>query len=76
MTKSPVGSSFGGRIEGGFGTFNQREFNASARGSKGPWSASVYGSGINSDGYRVNNFYRQLNGIGDLRYATLRAACI
>ena len=48
--------------------FNYREGKASVSGSKGPWSASVYSNAINSDGYRDNNSYRQLNGVGDLRY--------
>ncbi len=68
VTKSAVGRPFGGRVEAGFGSFRQREVNASAGGSNGPWSASAYSNGINSDGYRVNNFYRQVNGVGDLRY--------
>ena len=68
VTKSGVGARPTARIESGFGSFKQREANASASGSNGPWSASVYGNGANSDGYRVNNFYRQLNGTGDLRY--------
>lgn len=68
VTKSPVGARTGGRVEAGFGSFKQREANASVSGSKGPWSASFYSSGANSDGYRVNNFYRQFNGTGDLRY--------
>ncbi|MEI9806014.1 MAG: TonB-dependent receptor [Pseudolabrys sp.] len=68
VTKSSTGSRVGGRVEAGFGSFKQREANVSAYGSKGPWSASAYGNGVNSDGYRVNNFYRQTNGTGDLRY--------
>jgi iron complex outermembrane receptor protein len=68
VTKSAAGSRAATRVEAGFGSFKQREVNASASGSKGPWSASIYSSGANSDGYRVNNFYRQLNGAGDFRY--------
>ena len=68
VTKSAAGSPPAARVEAGFGSFKQRETNASASGSKGPWSASVYGNGVNSDGYRVNNFYRQANGTGDFRY--------
>ncbi len=56
------------RFEGAFGSFQYKEGNASFSGSKGPWSASLYSNAINSDGYRDNNFYRQLNGVGDLRY--------
>jgi len=70
VTKSPVGSRPTARVETGFGTFKQREGNASASGAVGPWSASIYGNGVNSDGYRVNNFYRQLDGAADLRYTT------
>jgi len=28
----------------------------------------VFGNGINSDGYRVNDYVRQRNAVGDLRY--------
>jgi iron complex outermembrane recepter protein len=68
VTKSAAGSPPSARVETGFGSFKQREGAASAGGSNGPWSASLYGNGVNSDGYRVNNFYRQANGTGDFRY--------
>lgn len=56
------------RIEAGFGSYNQREINASGAASKGPFAVSVYSNGVNSDGYRVNDYVRQRNAIGDLRY--------
>ena len=58
------------RIDGGTGSFKYREGNASASGSNGPWSASVFANEVNSDGYRVNNFYRQFASVGDFRYTT------
>ena len=68
VTKSAVGTKPTARVEGGFGSFGQRDFNGSASGSAGPWSVSVYGNQMYSDGYRVNNIYRQLSGATDLRY--------
>jgi len=68
VTKSGVGSKPTARFEGAFGSFNYKEGIASFSGSHGPWSASVYSNAVNSDGYRDNNFYRQLNGVGDFRY--------
>src|SRR5260370_16535582 len=38
--------------------------------NSGPWSASFYGNGIKSDGYRVNNALDQRNGIGNINYST------
>jgi iron complex outermembrane receptor protein len=58
------------RAEGGVGSFNQSMAAVSARANSGPWSASFYGNGIRSDGYRVNNALDQRNGVGDLRYTT------
>lgn len=68
ITKTGVGKPLTGRIEAGFGSFNQRELNAIAAKSHGPYSVSVSGNAVNSDGYRVNDYVRQRNGIGDLRY--------
>ncbi len=56
------------RIEGGFGSFNHAEGNASVAGSSGPFSASAFANMIASDGFRVNNEYRQRNAVGDFRY--------
>lgn len=58
------------RISGSFGSFKSGEANASASGSSGPFSASVFGSAITSDGYRVNNELRQQSGSADFRYNT------
>jgi iron complex outermembrane receptor protein len=68
VTKSPAGQGAKARFEGAFGSFNYREGSASASGSKGPWSANVFTNAINSDGYRVNNFYRQVNAVANARY--------
>src|SRR6185312_11490654 len=56
------------RIEAGAGSFNQRELNGSAAVSHGPFSASVFANGVDSNGYRVNSALRQRNAIVDLRY--------
>ncbi|QWG23880.1 TonB-dependent receptor [Bradyrhizobium sediminis] len=58
------------RAEGGAGSFNARMVSLSAATNYGPWSASFYGNGIKSDGYRVNNALDQRNGIGNLNYTT------
>lgn len=68
VTKSGVGLPPRARIEAGFGSFQQREGNASANVSHGPFSMAVFGTAVDSDGYRVNNELRQRNGVADLRY--------
>ena len=68
ITKTGVGLPPTARIETGFGSFNQTELNGSAAVSHGPFSASVFANGVNSDGYRVNSALRQRNAVGDLRY--------
>jgi iron complex outermembrane receptor protein len=68
VTKSNIGAPSRARVDATVGSFNYIEGNASASGSSGPWSSSFYSNAINSDGYRANNFYRQLSGIGNLRY--------
>lgn len=70
VTKNGVGAKPGGRIDGAFGSFGHREGNASVQGSNGPWSASIYGNAVGSEGYRQNNEYSQFNGVGDFRYST------
>lgn len=74
VTKSGVGLPTRMRIDGGFGSFNYREGTAAASGSHGPWSASAVGNVVSSDGYRVNNKYSQINGVGDFRYTTDRSS--
>lgn len=69
ITKTGAGKPTTGRIEAGFGSFNQKEINGIASTSHGPYSVSVAGNAINSDGYRVNDYLRQRNGVGDVRYA-------
>ena len=68
ITKTGVAKPPSARIEGGFGTFMQREVAVSANKSSGPYAASFFTNSVNSDGYRVNNALRQINGTGDLRY--------
>src|SRR5712672_1922856 len=58
------------RTEGGAGSFNQRLASVSTAANAGPWSASFYGNGFKSDGYRVNNALDQRNGIGNINYST------
>ena len=58
------------RAEAGAGSFNQRMASVSTAINAGPWSASFYGNGIKSDGYRVNNALDQRNGIGNINYTT------
>jgi iron complex outermembrane receptor protein len=58
------------RVEGGFGSFNQRLGQVSVSTNAGPWSSSFFGNMIKSDGYRANNALDQRNGVGEIRYAT------
>jgi iron complex outermembrane receptor protein len=68
ITKTGVGKPTTGRVEAGFGSFNQKEINGTASTSHGPYSVAVSGNAVNSDGYRVNDYVKQRNGVGDLRY--------
>jgi iron complex outermembrane recepter protein len=71
ITKTGVnGPPISGRIEGGFGSFNQGTGAASVATNSGPWSTSFFANGITSDGYRANNNVRQENGVGEVRYTT------
>src|SRR6202171_1115199 len=58
------------RAEAGVGSFNQRLASVSTAVNYGPWSASFFGNGFKSDGYRVNNALDQRNGIGNINYST------
>jgi iron complex outermembrane receptor protein len=68
VTRAGVGLPPSLRMEGGFGSFSQGEGRLSASGSSGPWTTSIYGNVIGSNGYRDNNVLRQQNGVGELRY--------
>jgi iron complex outermembrane receptor protein len=68
ITKTGVALPPTARVEGGFGSFNQHEINGSAAASHGPFAVAVFANGVNSDGYRVNDYVRQRNAVGDLRY--------
>ena len=65
-----TGKPYAGRIEGGVGSYGQREGNISFSTNSGPWSSSAFANAVHSDGYRVNNKLDQQNGIGEIRYAT------
>jgi iron complex outermembrane receptor protein len=58
------------RFEGGAGSFNQRQGSISTAVNAGPWSSSLYGYGIKSDGYRDNNALALRSGIGNINYTT------
>jgi len=68
ITKTGVAQPPSGRFDAGFGSFNQREINATATASHGQFAVSAFGNAINSDGYRVNDYLRQRDVVGDLRY--------
>ncbi|MDE5456898.1 TonB-dependent receptor [Bradyrhizobium sp. CSA112] len=71
VTKNGVGGPpVAIRAEAGAGSFNQRMASVSTALNSGPWSASFYGNGIKSDGYRVNNALDQRNGVGNINYTT------
>lgn len=70
VTRTGAGLPNQARIEGGFGSFNRGEGNASATVSSGPYSAALFGNIVDTDGYRQNNKYRQRNGSGEVRYTT------
>ncbi len=70
VTKSSADLPPSARIEGAYGSFHANEAVVSANASSGPFSASLYGNALNSDGYRVNNRLQQQNGVGDFRYTT------
>jgi iron complex outermembrane receptor protein len=68
VTKTGVNLKPQARVDAAFGSFDHREASVAASGANGPWSASIYGNAINSEGYRVNSAYRQRNLTGDVRY--------
>jgi len=70
ITKSGVHQKPSLRIEGGFGSFRDREGRMSASGSNGPWSGAFDAIGIRTDGYRENGYLRQKGLNGDIRYTT------
>ena len=71
ITKTGVGGPpVAIRGEAGVGSFKQRMANVSASTNFGPWSTSLYGNAVKSDGYRDNNQLDQRNGVGNLNYTT------
>jgi iron complex outermembrane recepter protein len=70
VIKSGVNLPPSARVEVLGGSYGYREGRVSGSTSSGPYSASVYGNAITSDGYRVNNHLNQKNAVGDLRYTT------
>jgi iron complex outermembrane recepter protein len=69
VTKNAVGLPPSGRVQAGFGSFNQVEGNLAANASSGPFAASVHANAIRSDGYRDNNRLRQQNATSDFRWS-------
>lgn len=72
VTKAKPQTPFAGRIEGAFGSFRYREGRVSASGSSGPWSASVFGNMIDSNGHRRNSDLWQRNAVANLDYTASR----
>jgi iron complex outermembrane recepter protein len=70
VTKTGAGAPPSARVDGGFGSFRQRDVKAGGNTSSGSFSTSAYGELINSEGYRQNNALRQRNAIGDMRYTS------
>ena len=68
VTKNGVGLKPTARFEGAFGSFQHTRGQCFVQRLEGALVGELYGNAISSDGYRDNNFYRQLNGVGDLRY--------
>lgn len=68
VTKTGIGKPALFRAEAGLGSFNQTHGNASLTTNHGAWSTAAFVNGLASDGYRVNNHVRQLNGVGEVRY--------
>ncbi len=68
VTKNGVGLAPSARIEAGYGSFRTKQGSMSANTSSGPFSASIYGEGLITDGYRDNNSLHQRNAVGDFRY--------
>ncbi len=69
-TGAGLGKPYAGRVEGGVGSYGQREGNASFSTNHGPWSSSAFFNAVHSDGYRLNNKLDQQSGIGEIRYTT------
>jgi iron complex outermembrane receptor protein len=69
VTKSRPSPGFSGRVEGFAGSFRYREGRISAGGASGPWSTSVYGNAIDSNGYRDNSKLWQRNAVGNINYS-------
>lgn len=71
VTKTGVGSTFNGRVEGAVGSYGYQEARGSVSGSSGPWSASLFGNAVGSSGYRQNSKLAQDNVVGNLNYKGL-----
>jgi iron complex outermembrane receptor protein len=69
VTKTKAAQGVSGRVEGFGGSFNSAEGRASATAASGPWSISLFGNAISSDGFRVNTALRQSNIVTNLNYA-------
>jgi iron complex outermembrane receptor protein len=56
------------RVEGGGGSFGQRNGSVSATTNTGKWSTSVFANAFTTNGYRKNNEVKQGNAAGEIRY--------
>jgi iron complex outermembrane receptor protein len=70
VTKS-ASAQAGVRVESVFGSYGYREGRASAGGTSGPWSVSMFGNAAHLDGYRQSSQLDQGDFIGTLKYRTL-----
>jgi len=68
-TGAGVGKPASLRVEGGVGSFGQREGSVVATMRSGPFSAAAFLNGLQTDGYRVNNALVQRNAVGEVRYS-------
>jgi iron complex outermembrane receptor protein len=71
VTKSSPQGAFSTRVEGIGGSYGYGQSRVSAAGASGPWSVSLFGNAITSDGYRDNSDLRQGNFLGTLKYKSL-----
>jgi iron complex outermembrane receptor protein len=62
------------RVEGGIGSFATHTANVSASGSSGPFSGTMFGNFVESDGYRDNNEFKQSSAVGDFRWSFERGS--
>ena len=69
ITKSPGSTASGLALRGSAGSYDTREFTAQGNFSREEVGINVFGSQLESDGYRRNNRNRQTNALADLRWS-------